>query len=439
MSENQNIEYKESWRDEYLKWICGFANAKGGKLYIGIADDGKIYGVSGFEKLLEDLPNKITNQLGIVCEVNLLQEDKKHYIEIIVPPYDVPISFHGKYHYRVGSTKQELQGAALNDFLLRKAGKTWDDVVEPSATLADIDEKAIEAFKKGAIKSKRLPIVEDEKDIQQLFLNLRLMEENKLKRAAILLFGKDPRKFYPNAFIKIGRFGETDSDLLSQELIEGNIFEMADTTTEILDKKYFRKTISYEGNHRIETPEYPNEAIREIVLNSIVHRQYIGAPIQISIYEDKFIVWNFGMLPEFIKLDDLKRKHASHPKNPILADIFFKGGLIEAWGRGTLKIIDECKKARLPEPLIEEVTGGISVTVFKNKNNDDYLKQFNLSERQMLAISFLKKNNKISNKEYQEISQISRETASRDLADLVEKGLIKSSGSKGAGSFYTIT
>ncbi|NJM17098.1 MAG: ATP-binding protein [Bacteroidales bacterium] len=123
MPENQNIEYKESWRDEYLKWICGFANANGGKLFIGIADNGKICGVIGVEKLLEDLPNKITSQLGIVCEVNLLQEDEKHYIEIIVPHYDVPISFHGKYHYRVGSTKQELQGAALNDFYFVKQEK----------------------------------------------------------------------------------------------------------------------------------------------------------------------------------------------------------------------------------------------------------------------------------------------------------------------------
>ncbi|NJM17097.1 MAG: transcriptional regulator, partial [Bacteroidales bacterium] len=118
-----------------------------------------------------------------------------------------------------------------------------------------------------------------------------MIENEKLKRAAILLFGKDPIRFYPNVIVN-RQILLTDSDLLSQELIEGNIFEMADTTTEILDKKYFKKIISYEGNHRIETPEYPNEAIREIVLNAIVHRQYTGAPIQISIYEDKFIVWN---------------------------------------------------------------------------------------------------------------------------------------------------
>ena len=135
----------------------------------------------------------------------------------------------------------------MNEFLLCKAGKTWDDVIEPNATLEDIDEKAIEAFKKGAIKSNRLPQVENEKDVLQIFNNLRLTEGDKLKRSAVLLFGKDPRNFYINAFVKIGKFGKTDDELLSQEVIEGNAFELANQTLEVLDKKYFTKSISYDG------------------------------------------------------------------------------------------------------------------------------------------------------------------------------------------------
>jgi ATP-dependent DNA helicase RecG len=439
MHESQNIEWKESWRDECLKWICGFANAKGGKLYIGKGDTGKIVGIVHYDRLLEEIPNKITAHLGIICDVNLLEDKGKHFIEIIIPPYDVPISYHGKYYYRVGSTKQELQGNALNEFLLKKAGKTWDDVIEPNASFNDIDERAIEAFKNGAVKSGRLPFVESENDLSQLFHNLRLSERHNIKRAALLNFGKDPRRFFTNAFIKIGKFGKSDSDLLSQETIEGSIFEMADITMEILDKKYLKKIITYEGIHRIETMEYPYEAVREMLLNAIVHRQYSGPPIQISIYDDKLMVWNYGVLPETITIEDLKRKHASHPRNPIIADIFFKGGLIEAWGRGTLKIIDECKKANLPEPIIEEITGGICVTVSKNRMDDNYLKQFSLNERQLKAIAFLKEKGKITNKDIQELTNVSRETASRDLSELAEKGLIKSSGNKGAGSFYTLT
>lgn len=116
MAENQNIEWKESWRDEYLKWICGFANAQGGKIYIGMNDNGQVVGVADSKKLLEDIPNKAQTTMGILVDVNLLTDDKKDYIEIIVSPSSYPVSYKGEYHYRAGSTKQQLKGAALTEF-----------------------------------------------------------------------------------------------------------------------------------------------------------------------------------------------------------------------------------------------------------------------------------------------------------------------------------
>ena len=103
--ENQNVEYKESWRDEYLKWICGFANAQGGRIYIGVDDNHEVVGVSNSKRLMEDIPNKIVTTLGIVAEVNLHKADGREYIEIVVSPSNVPIAFKGQYHYRSGSTK----------------------------------------------------------------------------------------------------------------------------------------------------------------------------------------------------------------------------------------------------------------------------------------------------------------------------------------------
>ena len=127
MNENQNTEWKESWRDEYLKWICGFANATGGKIYIGMNDNGKVVGVADADKLLEDIPNKVRDVLGIIVDVNLLEENGLKYIEIDVPPYSNPINYKGQYHYRSGSTKQELKGAALNRFILQRTGRHWDE------------------------------------------------------------------------------------------------------------------------------------------------------------------------------------------------------------------------------------------------------------------------------------------------------------------------
>ncbi|MEA1877744.1 MAG: putative DNA binding domain-containing protein, partial [Bacteroidota bacterium] len=127
-----------------------FANAKGGKIVIGKTDKGEIVGVDNSKRLLEDIPNKIQTQLGIICDVDLIEFESKYCIEIDVKPYDVAISYHGKYHYRSGSTKQILSGNALNDFLMKKAGKTWDDAIEARAKIDDIDVSAVETFKKGA-------------------------------------------------------------------------------------------------------------------------------------------------------------------------------------------------------------------------------------------------------------------------------------------------
>ena len=437
MQESQNIEWKEIWKDEYLKWICGFANANGGKIFIGKNDKGEVVGLKNSKKLLEDLPNKIQNHLGILCDVILHQENEEQYIEIVVRPYEVPISYQGKYYYRSGSTKQELKGNALNEFLLKKAGKTWDDIIEPKATIEDIDLKAIETFKKSAFNSKRMPYIKDEQNINVIFDNLLLLENNQLKRAAVLLFGKNPTRFYINAFVKIGRFGKTSDELLFQEIVEGNIFELADKTLDILDKKFLIAKISYEGLHRVEKWEYPYKAIRETIINAIVHRDYMGAPIQISVYDDKIIVWNEGSLPENLTIEDLKTQHSSRPHNPILASAFFKGGLIEAWGRGTVKIINECKNAGLPEPIIENVFGGIQVTLFKNRLDKTKLIELGLNDRQIKAIEYLKENVRINNSVYRHFFDVSEKTAFRDLEKLVDKKILIKHGDK-KGSYYTL-
>ena len=121
MTEHQNIEYKLSWHDEYLKWICGFANAHGGRIYIGKDDKGKVIGIVNAKKLMEEIPNKVKDIMGILVDVNLHNEDSNDYLEIVVESYLNPVSYKGQYHYRSGSTKQELKGAALNKFLLQRS------------------------------------------------------------------------------------------------------------------------------------------------------------------------------------------------------------------------------------------------------------------------------------------------------------------------------
>ncbi|MBK6265518.1 putative DNA binding domain-containing protein [Marivirga sp. S37H4] len=437
MSESHNIEYKSTWREEYLKWICGFANANGGRLYIGIDDKGKTTGIDNHEKLLEDLPNKFRDILGVYAEVNLQSEKGKYYLEIIVPRFDVPISVRGKYYVRTGSTLQELKGPALNEFILKRTGKTWDDIPVELATLQDVDEDAIKFFAKKALKSKRIVPDATEEDTKTLLNNLHLFSNNgKLKNAALLLFGKDPQKYFTSAYFKIGRFGDSDADLKFQDVVEGNLIEMVDKVMEILERKYLIRPIRYEGMQRVEELEYPEPALREAILNAIVHKDYKGTTIQLSVYDDKLILWNPGMLPDELNIEMLKGKHPSHPRNKNIADIFFKAGYIEAWGRGISMIMDTCRKAGLPEPAIEEVAGGMQITFLKDIFSEDYFKRMGLNERQIEAVKYVKENGKITNSDYQELLGVARRTATRDLAELVEKEILKSSETRGAGAYY---
>ena len=300
--EHQIIEYKQSWHDDYLKWIVGFANSQGGTIYIGKDDNGNVVNVPEYKKLLEDLPNKIRDILGIMVDVNHHEEDGKHYLEIITPPYAVPISLRGVYYTRSGSTKQELKGNALIEFLLRKTGKTWDDVTEPSASINDIDTNAVDNYIKAVAKSGRLPELEGLK-LPELLEKLRLIEDGKLKRAAIVLFGKDPGRFFPNMVVKMGRFGATDDDLRFQETAEGNLVQLLNDVPDTMNKKFFVKPVDFEGLQRVEKGEYPVAALREMLLNALVHRDYMGSMVQIRMYHDHFSIWNEGFLPQGLTLE----------------------------------------------------------------------------------------------------------------------------------------
>lgn len=437
MNENQNIEWKQSWHNDYLKWICGFANANGGTIFIGKNDDGEVIGLENYKDLTEMLPNKIRDNLGIISEVNLHQENDLYFIEIITKPYSVPVSLRGRYYYRSGSSKLELTGAELNEFLLKKAGKTWDDVIEEGASIDDIDEDSLKLFLADAKESGRMPSVSNLSKFE-ILEKLRLSIDGKLKRGAIILFGKDPNKFYPNIIVKIGRFGSDDADLKYQEVEEGNLIYLLKNVPEQLNRKFFIKPINFEGMQRIEKGEYPVAALREMLLNALVHRNYMGSSIQMRVYDNKFTIWNEGNLPEGLQIESLKTNHSSRPKNPIIADVCFKAGYIDSWGRGTLKIFNSCQEAELPEPTIESKDGGILVTLFKSKFAIEQLKKLDLNERQLKAIDFVNENTKITNRQYQELNQVSKKTATRDLKQLINLELFQSSGKAGAGAFYTL-
>lgn len=370
--------------------------------------------------------------------MNARFKDEHIYLEIRVVPSEVPISLHGVYHYRTGGTKQELKGAALQQFLLNKLGKSWDDMAVDNSSLDDIDESVVRDFVTRAVKTNRTAPVSGDEPVVSVLRSLHLIcDDGRLKAAAILLFGKSPLQFFPHAYFKIGRFGETDHDLKFQDVIEGNIFQMFERVLELLRTKYLQHKISYENFQRVETLDYPEDALREAVLNAIVHKFYGGTSIQLSVYDDRLMLWNPGSLADELRLEDLKEKHASHPRNRKIADVFFKAGFIEAWGRGIAKMIDSCKAQRLPVPEFRLPEGGFQVTFYKDRYTAALLADLGLNARQVQLVTYLKKSKKVTNRDYQGLYDVSRNTATIDLQDLVTKGILARFG-RGAGVYYSL-
>lgn len=438
MTEQQNKEYKQSWKDEYLKWVCCFANAQGGSLFIGIDDNGVIVGVHDYNKLMDEIPNKSVNHLGLVVDVNLHKSGNKHYLEVIVPVSSVPIAYHGIYYYRSGSTKQELKGIALQNLLLKKIGKKWEDIPVEEASLKDLSIATIRRFISMSIEMNRIPRTARKMNIDLLLKNLDLItEQGQLTNASLLLFGKNFMKISVTASFKIGRFGKSSHDLLFQDIVETNIFDMADRVLEILKTKYLIRPISYKGLKRMEPLEYPEPALREAILNAIIHKDYSSTYIFLRVYDDRLHLWNPGSLSEELTVEKLRADHSSYPRNRNIANIFFKAGYIESWGRGTNKIIDSCVESGLPEPLIELEQGGFGITFLKEKYTNKSTPLEELEDRQRKAILYIREHGSISNTQYRELAGVSKRTATRDLQELIEKKFIQKSGNTGKGTSYT--
>lgn len=453
--ESQNIEYKESWRDEYLKWICGFANAGGGTIYVGVNDNKEIIGVDNSKRLMEDIPNKIVTHLGIVADVNLLHEGKMDYIEIIVEPSNIPIAYKGIYHYRSGSTKQELRGTALQQFILKKMGRSWDDIGNDRATIDDIDRKAIDYFLRKGIEAQRIPEDQREASTKDILDSLGLIDnDGLLKNAAILLFGKNPLRFFPSIAFKIGRFGKNEADLMFQDVIDGNVIQMADRVMQILQGKYLVSPVRFEGMQRYETLEIPKEALREILYNAIAHKDYTGPDIQMHVYDDHLEIWNEGELPLGYTEETLMGRHSSKPRNRNIANAMFKAGFIDTWGRGYMKIREGFEAAGIPMPKVQNFCGGVQVTVQRTKfmqmmnvgNNVASnvvssvvsVSQVQLTERQREIYKLIKANSFISSKQMSVVLSVVHRTIQRDLAALQKAGIIIREGNTSAGHWVLL-
>lgn len=260
---------------------------------------------------------------------------------------------------------------------------------------------------------------------------MELKEGERLTHAAVLLFGQEPQRFALQSEVRCARFkGKESLVFIDMKVLRGNVIEQIDEAEKFV-MNHISLAAEIRGLLREERWEYPLSAIREAITNAICHRDYFStANVHISIYDDRIEVWNPGGLPPELTVEDLKRRHRSIPRNPLIANALYFIKYIERWGSGTERMIQDTLAHGLPEPELKETTGGFEV-VFRKA--EAFLESLN--DRQKKAWDYLREKETITSSLYAELCACSIRTAVRDLEDMLTKGLLKREGS-GKKTFY---
>lgn len=340
-------------------------------------------------------------------------------------------SYRGKYYQRVGSTTRLMHEEDLKNLFLLKTN--WDSMTG-DYDLDKIDVETVNKFFSMARKSGRLKSAECSDDISLTLEKLNLIIDGKLTNAGYILFSEGPQQFFTNTVVRVGRFKD-EITIIGDRLIEGNLFnQVAEAEEAIKNFINVRYEITGEELMRNDVWDYPLPAIREILLNAIVHRNYHlhNMQTQIRVYDDRIWFHNAGGLPEGMNMDLLKSSHRSVARNPLISKIFYLSGLIEEYGTGIKRIIDSMKEANLVEPVFKEEMGGFSVYIRKNPYDESYFQEQGLNKRQIRIMMYVMDKGSIKIEDCHKISPaVGERTHQRDLNILIERQLlIKRGGSK---------
>ncbi len=443
--ETQKMEFKESLglKDEIGEVVSAFSNTNPGRILIGVRDTGEVVGVQVGKKTVQELANYIKTHTDnhIFPEISVEEiEDKKIVVIDVKESPEKSVFFKSKAFRRVGDSTHKLSASEIRK-LAKESGPRmyWDEQI-CEASLEDIDEEKVRWFLKEAKRQRGLDMSENV-PTEEALMRLKLLKNKKLTNAVVLLFGKEPQKFFTRPEVKCIRFKGTDvtGKMLDFKVIKANLFDQLIETERFIYNNISMAAWIEEGKlQRQEKWEYPPKAIREALANALCHRVYeTSSSVQVRIFDDRIEFWNPGKLPEGWTVETLKQKHESKPPNPSLIQHFFWVKYVEEVGTGTNKIIKWCKEWNLLEPDFE-FTGTSLIVTFKKPPVLKDLEKLGLNERQIKAVNYVAKKGSIANKEYQEVNDVARTTATEDLSDLVKRGVFIRVGKGKRGLKYIL-
>jgi len=433
--EGDRLEFKETFNDGVLKTISAFANTYGGLMVVGVNNKREVVGIDVDDENYQKIINTVVNKLGITPDFEIVEVNDKSILAIEVNKSYIPVSFEGRYYKRVGNTTRRMNFEELKRFFQRDL--RWERLSERYFKIDEIDENSVRSFLRAAKAKGRLTVFNGDEPIEEIFGKLGLMENGKINNAGMLLFGKNPQKYFDHARVRVVRLKDNIT-IIGDRWIEGNLFNQFRETEEAI-KNFINVRYEIKGFEREDIWDYPLEAIREAIANAILHRDYMRAiNVQIKVYDDRIWFYNVGGLPEDWDTEKLLSSHASMPRNPTIFNIFYLAGIVESVGSGIERMTNALKDAGLPELKIEANHVDFTLVFLKDVYTEEYLQKLGLNERQIKAVMYVKEKGRITNREYQELNLCSRNTASNDLKDLTQKGILKESGKKGMGAYYVI-
>lgn len=436
--ETEAIEFKENFDKDTIETAGAFANTKGGIIFIGVSDKGKVKGIQIRKETLNGWINQISQSTEprIIPEIEHNEIGGKSIVIIRIKEFPIkPVSVKGRCYRRVENSNRAMTPQEIAEMHFHSTGMSWDKLPARDVKVEDINVEKVKRYIEKANETGRRKIG-DEKPLQ-ILEKLELIKDGELTWAAILLFHEHPQRFLLQAVIHCGRFKEK-TIVVDDRFIEGTIVDQVEEAMDFIRKNINVEFVMTGKPEREQIWDYPLEALREAIINAVCHRDYsIPSNTEVRIYDDSLIVWSPGSLPFGITLEDLYKPHSSVLRNKGVGVIFYDMGWIEQWGSGIDKMRKACIKAGLPEPQFEEYQG-FRVTFRKDIYTEEYLRNLGLNERQIKAVMYVKEKGKITNKEYLELTEVSRVTASRELQDIVEKNVLQKIGKVGKGTKYIL-
>lgn len=433
-AEGETVELKRSlgeWK-EIVETCAAFATGKGGRVYIGVSDDGRMVGVQIGKGTLEDLANKIA-QNTVPKLVPAITAQAHAGVTVLV--VDVaesttkPVTAFGRALRRSGRTNQVLSAAEIGELYLATRGVTWDQTVRPDATLDDLDSEKVQRFLARASAERRWE-VDPRTPVEQALHQLHVMQNGRPTVAGLLLFGKNPQRFLVQAKVRCARFkGDDEVEFLDLKVIEGDVIGQVEEAMAFV-RRNTSMAVKIEGKlERTERWEYPLDAVREAITNAICHRDYSGSGnVQVRIFDHSLVVSNPGGLPAGLTVEDLRKPHESKPRNKLIADAFFLIKYIEQFGTGIRRMIDECRNAGLPEPEFESYGDSFRTVFRKAVPVEQRIAGLSLNERQLVGLRHLQHEGRITKQQYMRLTSATEVTAKRDLAELVNQGILVRKG-----------